>query len=190
MNKKILLSLAIVLVIIGTILILLSRRETQDTAIIQETPTGSEIGLNVGQIAPDLKVPSTKEQEISLSSLQGKVVLLDFWASWCPPCRQENPNIVKAFHQFKDKKFLEGEGFTVYSVSLDKNKEAWLKAIEQDKLVWDYHVSDLRGSNSVPAAIYQVYAIPANFLLDGNRRIIAKNIRDKELFKILKENLK
>ncbi len=117
---------------------------------------------------------------VSLSSFKGKYVLLDFWASWCGPCRQENPAIVKAFKQFKDK------NFTVLGVSLDNKKEAWLKAITKDKLEWT-HVSDLKGWNNEVAELYGIKSIPQNFLLDPTGKIIAKNLRGEELAQKLEE---
>jgi thiol-disulfide isomerase/thioredoxin len=113
-------------------------------------------------------------------------VLVDFWASWCGPCRQENPNVVKAYNQFKDK----GKGFTVFSVSLDEDKDRWTKAIAADGLLWPNHVSDLQKWNNVAAAAYGVQAIPQSFLLDPQGKIIAKNLRGAELVAKLNEVLK
>lgn len=144
----------------------------------------------VGSKAKDISLKSPEDQEIKLSSIKGKIVLIDFWASWCGPCRRENPNLVKSYERFKDAKFKKAKGFTIYSVSLDRNKEAWQKAIVQDKLTWQYHVSDLKGWQSDAAAQYQVSSIPMNFLLDENGIIVAKNLRgaalDAELEKLLK----
>ena len=124
---------------------------------------------------------------MKLEDLRGKVVLLDFWASWCGPCRHENPNIVETYNTYKDKEFTKGSGFTVYGVSLDQEKSAWMNAIEKDNLSWDYHVSDLNGWRSEAAEIYGVRAIPSNFLLSGEGVIIGKNLRGNALKNALEE---
>jgi thiol-disulfide isomerase/thioredoxin len=147
-------------------------------------------GINIGERAPDLVFESPAGEKISLSSLRGKMVLIDFWASWCPPCRQENPNLVRTYNRYKDKEFINGSGFTVYGVSLDRRMEDWTTAIESDGLVWESHVSDLKGWKSVPAAQYGVMAIPANFLIDGSGIIVAKGLRGEYLDDKLKELLK
>ena len=147
------------------------------------------IGLNVGNIAPELEYNSPNGKAIKLSSLEGQLVLIDFWASWCGPCRKENPAVVKAYNEYKDKKFINGKGFTIYSVSLDRSKDAWVKAIEIDKLSWTYHVSDLQQWASVPAKIYAVNSIPANYLIDGDGIIIAKNLRGEKLEEFLASQL-
>jgi peroxiredoxin len=124
--------------------------------------------------AADFTQPDVNGQPVSLSQFKGKYVLVDFWASWCQPCRKENPNIVKAYNQFKDK------NFTILGVSLDQNKDAWLKAIQQDGLTWN-HVSDLKFWNNEAAALYGVQSIPYNVLVDPEGNIIAENLHGQEL---------
>ena len=129
----------------------------------------------IGQIAPDIKLPSPDGKTIALSSLRGKYVLIDFWAAWCGPCRRESPNMVALYNQYHDK------GFEIYSVSLDQTKDAWLKAIKDDGLGQWTHVSDLKYWNSEAAREYGVEAIPFTLLLDKEGKIIAKNLRGDEL---------
>jgi peroxiredoxin len=177
-----------------TSLFLLSCSGRTEKGTLTETVTveqnGIKTGINIGERAPELVFASPSGEKISLSSLRGKMVLIDFWAAWCSPCRQENPNLVRTYHQFKDKQFQNGDGFTVYGVSLDRRKEDWVGAIEKDKLVWESHVSDLKGWQSVPAAQYGVMGIPANFLIDGDGIIVAKGLRGEYLDNKLKELLK
>jgi len=148
------------------------------------------VGLNIGDKAPELKFKSPDGKEYSLSDLKGKVVLIDFWASWCGPCRRENPNVVKAYNEYKDKNFKTGEGFTIYSVSLDRDKTSWINAIEKDGLVWPYHVSDLKHWKSEGAKIYKVRGIPTNYLIDGNGIIIGISLRGQRLEDALKAIVK
>lgn len=140
-----------------------------------------KIGTGIGNKAPELIGQSPDGKTIKLSDAQGKLVLLDFWAAWCPPCRHENPTIVKAYQKYKDENFKGGEGFTVFSVSLDRTKDAWEKAIKDDKLSWPYHISDLKFWNSKHAAIYGVRSIPSNFLIDENGIIVARQLRGPAL---------
>lgn len=135
------------------------------------------IGLNIGNIAPELDFSNPAGKNIKLSSLKGNIVLIDFWASWCGPCRRENPNVVRAYNKYSKSKFKNAKGFKIYSVSLDKNKAAWMNAINQDQLSWEEHVSDLKGWSSQGAITYGVRGIPYNFLLDSEGKIIAKNLR-------------
>ena len=149
-----------------------------------------EIGIHIGQRAPDLVFESPAGEKISLSSLRGQMVLIDFWAAWCGPCRRENPNLVHTYRQYIDKEFVNGSGFTIYSVSLDKRKENWTAAIEKDSLEWESHVSDLKGWQSAPAIEYEVRSIPANTLIDGNGIIVSVGLRGHYLEDKLKELLK
>lgn len=139
--------------------------------------------VQVGQEAPGFTLPDTAGVAVSLKDFRGKYVLLDFWAAWCPPCRKENPNVVRTFNEFKDK------NFTVVGVSLDYNRAGWLKAIADDGLTWT-HVSDLKYWDSEIPALYGVRGIPANYLLDPNGVIIARDVMGEELADILREHIK
>ncbi len=135
--------------------------------------------IAVGQKAPDLAFSNPDGKKIVLSKInEGRYVLLDFWASWCGPCRRANPGLVKMYKEYSDKKFKNAKnGFTVVSVSMDKDKEKWVNAIKADNLLWPYHMSDLvdwNTGNCVPANTYGVQFIPQGFLIDPNGKIIGK----------------
>ena len=134
-----------------------------------------------GSEAPDIVLAGPDGVERRLSDLRGKVVLIDFWASWCRPCRMENPNVVRMYQRYHDK------GFAIFSVSLDNNREAWLKAIETDGLVWPDHVSDLRGWSSAGGRLYGISSIPATVLVDRDGKVLARNLRGPQLEEKLKE---
>lgn len=139
--------------------------------------------VSVGQKAPDFTMNDVDGKPVTLSSKFGpKLLLVDFWAAWCGPCRQENPNVVRVYKEFNKK------GFDVFGVSLDQTREAWVKAIEDDQLTWT-HVSDLQYWNNSAAKLYAVQAIPANFLLDENGTIIGRNLRGEDLYNKVSELL-
>ncbi len=140
------------------------------------------LATTIGQQAPEIVLPTPDDKELALSSLKGKIVLVDFWASWCGPCRKEMPNVVKAYAKFKDK------GFEIYGVSLDQDKGRWVEAIQKDGITWP-QVSDLKYWDSYAAKLYAVEGIPYTVLLDKEGKIIAKNLRGAELDKAIEKAL-
>jgi peroxiredoxin len=158
---------------------------------IKNTEMGQAMGMeiesvlhtSVGSKAPDFTQNNVSGEPVKLSDFKGKYVLVDFWASWCGPCRQENPNVVKAYNAYKDK------NFTILGVSLDENKYAWQSAIQKDGLTWA-HVSDLKGWRNTAAVLFGVRSIPQNFLIDPNGIIVEKNLRGEALQQTLSEIIK
>ena len=155
-------------------------------------------GLNVGDKAPNFTIQSPEGREFSLSDYRGKLILLDFWASWCGPCRKDNPNIVSVYNKLHQAAFKTADGFEVISISLDgltdrrgnqkqgNAKSDWTEAIEKDGLVWKGHGSELKGWNAEIAKTYHINSIPSNFLIDEKGIIIAKNLEGPALYATIK----
>ena len=155
----------------------------QEDRAIQELDQRKKLGLEIGARAPEIALSDVNGKIIKLSSLKGNVVLIDFWASWCRPCRAENPNVVKLYNKYKNK------DFTIYSISLDQDRKKWIDAINQDQLSWPNHVSELTGWKSTPGIQYGVSSIPKTFLIDKDGIIIGYDLRGSTLEKKLSELL-
>src|SRR5687767_8045472 len=136
-----------------------------------------------GSPAPEISLPDTSGTTLTLSSFRGNLVLVEFWASWCRPCREENPKLVKLYNKYKDTDFGKAKSLKVISVSLDSDKDKWVEAIHHDSLLLEYHLSDLQGWNSAAVDSYQFRSIPSSFLVDQNGIIIGKNLKPRDLDK-------
>lgn len=152
-----------------------------DNQFVKYVDNKVRTNLGPGRMAPEIAMQDPDGKTRKLSELRGQVVMIDFWASWCRPCRMENPNVVRLYKQYHDK------GFEIYSVSLDKDRRQWLLAIEQDGLEWPNHVSDLNGWTSSGGASYGITSVPSTVLVDRQGRIIARNLRGEQLANKLKE---
>ena len=146
------------------------------------------IGTDIGNVAPEIRLASPHGDTIALSSTRGKMVLIDFWASWCPPCVEEQPKLVQLYKKYKDADFTKGKGFEIYGVSLDSKKANWENIINKNGISW-IQVSDLKFWLSPVAKLYKLQEVPYNFLIDGKGQIIAENLHGKDLEEELEKYL-
>lgn len=160
------------------------------SAFIPDNNNSNSSYLSIGDSAPDIELKNKRGFKKKLSNYEGKVVLVQFWASWCLPCRQFSDEWINVYEKYRKEKFQNGKGFEIYSVSLDKKKRAWKKAIKDDGIPWKANTLDNKGWDSDYAFIYGVNSLPADFLLDGDGNIIAKDVTPYQLDALLEGMLK
>ncbi len=154
------------------------------------TPKSMEVDLNEGSEIIDINLPNKEGVFLSTTDLKGKILLIDFWASWCRPCRMENPFLVKSYNKYKNAEFKNAQGFEIYSISLDQDRERWLGAIAKDGLPWTSHVCDFKGWDCPVVNHFKIKFIPSSILLDENGKVIATDLRGNDLEKQLDKLLK
>jgi thiol-disulfide isomerase/thioredoxin len=149
----------------------------------------ADTGPRVNEEVPETILPDTAGAMISLSELRGNMVLVNFWASWCRPCREKNPDITKLYNEFSSKSFKNGGGFEIYSISLDRNKDAWINAIHADELQWKWHASELKRFDTESVTDFGVQSIPVSFLINQEGKVLVRTSNIDEVRKILKDHL-